>query len=362
MALSREDFMKKLTSILATVALGVGLISTPVIAQDKGTVGIAMPTKSSARWISDGNSMVEQFTAAGYATDLQYAEDDIPNQLAQIENMITKGVDVLVIAAIDGTTLSNALENAAASGIKVIAYDRLIRESGNVDYYATFDNFKVGVQQASSLVDGLKARFGEGPYNVELFGGSPDDNNAFFFYNGAMSVLQPLIDSGNVVIVSGQMGMDKVGTLRWDGAVAQARMDNLLSAHYTDMPVHGVLSPYDGLSIGILSSLKGVGYGSGDLKMPIVTGQDAEVPSVKSILADEQYSTVFKDTRELARVTVGMVEALLQGGTPEINDTSTYDNGVKVVESYLLEPVSVDKSNWEEILIGSGYYTMDQIK
>ena len=354
--------MRKLTSILATVAFGVGLISMPALAQDKGTVGIAMPTKSSARWISDGNSMVEQFTAAGYETDLQYAEDDIPNQLAQIENMITKGVDVLVIAAIDGTTLSNALENAAASGIKVIAYDRLIRESANVDYYATFDNFKVGVQQASSLVAGLKERFGDGPYNVELFGGSPDDNNAFFFYNGAMSVLQPLIDSGDIVIVSGQMGMDKVGTLRWDGAVAQARMDNLLSAHYTDKQVHGVLSPYDGLSIGILSSLKGVGYGSGDLKMPIVTGQDAEVQSVKSILADEQYSTVFKDTRELARVTVGMVDALLQGGTPEINDTSTYDNGVKVVESYLLEPVSVDKSNWEEIVIGSGYYTMDQIK
>jgi len=354
--------MRKLTSILATVAFGVGLMSAPVMAQEKGTVGIAMPTKSSARWISDGNSMVEQFTAAGYETDLQYAEDDIPNQLAQIENMITKGVNVLVIAAIDGTTLSNALENAAASGIKVIAYDRLIRESGNVDYYATFDNFKVGVQQASSLVSGLEERFGEGPYNVELFGGSPDDNNAFFFYNGAMSVLQPLIDSGKVVIVSGQMGMDKVGTLRWDGAVAQARMDNLLSAHYTDKQVHGVLSPYDGLSIGILSSLKGVGYGSGDLQMPIVSGQDAEVQSVKSILADEQYSTVFKDTRELARVTVGMVDALLQGGTPEINDTETYDNGVKVVESYLLEPVSVDKSNWEEILIGSGYYTMDQIK
>ena len=354
--------MRKLTSILATIALGVGLVSTPALAQDKGTVGIAMPTKSSARWISDGNSMVEQFTAAGYETDLQYAEDDIPNQLAQIENMITKGVDVLVIAAIDGTTLSNALENAAASGIKVIAYDRLIRESGNVDYYATFDNFKVGVQQASSLVAGLKERFGDGPYNVELFGGSPDDNNAFFFYNGAMSVLQPLIDSGEIVIVSGQMGMDKVGTLRWDGAVAQARMDNLLSAHYTDKQVQGVLSPYDGLSIGILSSLKGVGYGSGDLKMPIVSGQDAEVQSVKSILAGEQYSTVFKDTRELARVTVGMVDALLQGGTPEINDTSTYDNGVKVVDSYLLEPVSVDKSNWEENVIGSGYYTMDQIK
>ncbi|MCI5078365.1 multiple monosaccharide ABC transporter substrate-binding protein [Oricola sp.] len=354
--------MRKLISLATALAFGVGIAAMPAAAQDKGTVGIAMPTKSSARWISDGNSMVEQFEASGYTTDLQYAEDDIPNQLAQIENMITKGVDVLVIAAIDGTTLSNALENAAASGIKIIAYDRLIRDSGDVDYYATFDNFKVGVQQATSLVDGLKARFGDGPYNVELFGGSPDDNNAYFFYNGAMSVLQPLIDAGTVNIVSGQMGMDTVGTLRWDGAVAQARMDNLLSAHYTDKQVHGVLSPYDGLSIGILSSLKGVGYGSGDLKMPIVTGQDAEVPSVKSILAGEQYSTVFKDTRELARVTVGMVDALLQGGEPEINDTSTYDNGVKVVPSYLLEPVSVDASNWEDILIGSGYYTMDQIK
>lgn len=354
--------MKSIFKTLVSAAALAAVAFTPsVFADDKGTVGIAMPTKSSARWISDGNSMVDQFEAAGYKTDLQYAEDDIPNQLAQIENMITKGANVLVIAAIDGTTLSNVLENAAAAGIKVIAYDRLIRESGNVDYYATFDNFKVGVQQATSLVDGLKERFGDGPYNVELFGGSPDDNNAFFFYNGAMSVLQPLIDDGTIIIQSGQMGMDKVGTLRWDGAVAQSRMDNLLSSAYTDKPVHGVLSPYDGLSIGILSSLKGVGYGSGDQPMPIVSGQDAEVPSVKSILAGEQYSTVFKDTRELARVTVGMVDALLGGGEPEINDTSTYDNGVKVIPSYLLEPVSVDASNWEEILLGSGYYTADQV-
>ncbi|MEO9529958.1 multiple monosaccharide ABC transporter substrate-binding protein [Roseibium sp.] len=354
---------KTLVAIAAAATLVSGVaLSGAAQAQDKGTIGIAMPTKSSARWISDGNSMVEQFTEAGYTTDLQYAEDDIPNQLAQIENMITKGADVLVIAAIDGTTLSNALENAAAAGIKVIAYDRLIRDSGDVDYYATFDNFKVGVQQASSLVGGLKERFGDGPYNVELFGGSPDDNNAYFFYDGAMSVLQPLIDDGSIVIQSGQTGMDTVGTLRWDGAVAQSRMDNLLSAHYTDKTLHGALSPYDGLSIGILSSLKGVGYGSGDQKMPIVTGQDAEVPSVKSILAGEQYSTVFKDTRELARVTVGMVDALLEGGEPEINDTKTYNNGVKVVPSYLLEPVAVDAGNWEEILIGSGYYTADQVK
>jgi len=353
----------KITLFAAALAVGVSSFAITAAAQDKGTVGIAMPTKSSARWIDDGNNMVKQFEEAGYETDLQYAEDDIPNQLAQIENMITKGVDVLVIAAIDGTTLSNALENAAASDIKVVAYDRLIRDSGNVDYYATFDNFKVGVLQATSLVEGMKERFPDTkPLNVELFGGSPDDNNAYFFYDGAMSVLQPMIDSGDIVIGSGQTGMETVGTLRWDGAVAQARMDNLLSAHYTDKEVHGVLSPYDGLSIGILSSLKGVGYGSGDMKMPIVSGQDAEVQSVKSMIAGEQYSSIFKDTRELARVTVGMVDALLQGTEPEINDTTTYDNGVKVVPSYLLEPLPVDASNYKERLIDSGYYTEDQLK
>ncbi len=360
--------MKRITSVLASLAILAAaatatLGSGPALAQSKGTIGIAMPTKSSARWISDGNSMQEQLQEAGFETILQYAEDDIPNQVAQIENMITRGVDVLVIAAIDGTTLSNALANAAASGVRIVAYDRLIRDSGDVDYYATFDNFKVGVQQATSLVEGLEERFPDSkPWNVELFGGSPDDNNAYFFYNGAMSVLQPRIDSGDIGVQSGQMGMDKVGTLRWDGAVAQARMDNILSANYTDKDVHGVLAPYDGLSIGILSSLKGVGYGSGDLKMPIVTGQDAEVQSVKSILAGEQYSTIFKDTRELARVTVGMVNAVMEGSEPEINDTETYDNGVKVVPSYLLEPVPVDASNWEEVLVGSGYYTEDQIK
>ncbi|SFH63350.1 multiple monosaccharide ABC transporter substrate-binding protein [Albimonas pacifica] len=354
--------MTPITRLLATSAL-VAMTALPALAQDKGYVGIAMPTKSSARWISDGDNMVKKFQEAGYETDLQYAEDDIPNQLAQIENMITKGVDVLVIAAIDGTTLTSALANADAAGIEVVAYDRLIRDSANVDYYATFDNFQVGVQQANTLVEGLKARFPDvKPWNVELFGGSPDDNNAYFFYNGAMSVLQPMIDAGEVAIPSGQMGMDTVGTLRWDGAVAQARMDNLLSANYTGQAIHGVLSPYDGLSIGIISSLSGVGYGTGDMAMPIVTGQDAEVPSVKAILRGDQYSTIFKDTRALAEVTVGMVDALLAGGEPEINDTETYDNGVKVVPSYLLEPVPVTEANWEEVLIGSGYYSRDQIE
>lgn len=354
--------MTTIKRILATTAL-VALTAGAAAAQDKGYVGIAMPTKSSARWIADGENMVKQFEAAGYTTDLQYAEDDIPNQLAQIENMITKGANVLVIAAIDGTTLTSALANAAAADIDVVAYDRLIRDSGDVSYYATFDNFKVGVQQASTLVDGLKERFPDAkPWNVELFGGSPDDNNAYFFYNGAMSVLQPMIDSGEIVIPSGQMGMDTVGTLRWDGSVAQARMDNLLSANYTgDQRVHGVLSPYDGLSIGIISSLNGVGYGSGGLEMPIISGQDAEIPSIKAILRGDQYSTIFKDTRELARVTVEMVNAMLDGSEPPINDTETYDNGVKVVPSYLLEPVPVTGENWKDVLVGSGYYSMEQV-
>jgi putative multiple sugar transport system substrate-binding protein len=332
------------------------------IAQDKGTIGVSMPTKSSARWISDGDSMVKVLKEKGYKADLQYAEDDIPNQLAQVENMITKQVKVLVIAAIDGTTLSDALQKAADKGIKVIAYDRLIKGSKNVDYYATFDNFQVGVLQASSIVDKLGLKQGKGPFNIELFGGSPDDNNAFFFYDGALSVLKPYLDSGKLVVRSKQMGMDKVGTLRWDGAVAQARMDNLLSAFYGNARVDAVLSPYDGLSIGILSSLKGVGYGAPKQPMPVVTGQDAEVPSVKSMLRGEQSSTVFKDTRELAKVTANMIDAMLSGKKPEINDTKTYNNGVKIVPSYLLKPVSVDASNWKEVLIGSGYYKESQIK
>lgn len=354
--------MKSIISLMAAAAFGVASFVMPAMAADKGTVGIAMPTKSSARWIDDGNNIVKQLQEAGYSTDLQYADDDIPNQLSQIENMVTKGVKVLVIAAIDGTTLSDVLQKAHDAGIKVIAYDRLIRDSGNVDYYATFDNFKVGVLQATSIVDALGLKDGKGPFNIELFGGSPDDNNAFFFYDGAMSVLQPYIDSGKLVVKSGQTGMDKVGTLRWDAATAQARMDNLLSANYTDAKVNAVLSPYDGLSIGIISSLKGVGYGTPDQPLPVVSGQDAEVPSVKSIVAGEQHSTIFKDTRDLAKVTVGMVNALMEGKEPEVNDTKTYDNGVKVVPSYLLTPVAVDKTNYEKILVEGGYYKADQLK
>ena len=358
--------MSKIKSFMAAATIGlvttIGL-TAPVSAQDKGLIGISMPTKSSARWIADGDNMVKVFKEKGFRTDLQYAEDDIPNQLAQIENMVTKGVKVLVIAAIDGTTLSDVLQKASDKGVKVIAYDRLIRNSKNVDYYATFDNYQVGVLQASYIEKALDLKAGKGPFNVELFGGSADDNNAFFFYNGAMSVLKPYIDSGKLVVRSKQMGMDKVSTLRWDGAVAQARMDNLLSAYYSSAKVDAVLSPYDGISIGIISSLKGVGYGTPKLPMPVVTGQDAEVPSIKSIIRGEQRSTIFKDTRELAKVTASMVEAVLGGKAPTINDTKTYNNGVKVVPAYLLKPVSVDAANWKQVLVtSSSYYTEAQFK
>ncbi|WOH68534.1 multiple monosaccharide ABC transporter substrate-binding protein [Bradyrhizobium sp. BWA-3-5] len=357
--------MTSLKTTLSALALATAMAAAAVtgaFAQSKGTVGIAMPTKSSARWIDDGNNIVKILKERGYGTDLQYAEDDIPNQLSQIENMVTKGVKVLVIAAIDGTTLSDVLKQAKSKGIVVIAYDRLIRDTPNVDYYATFDNFQVGVLQAQSIEQALGLKDGKGPFNIELFGGSPDDNNAYFFYNGSMSVLQPYIDSGKLVIGSGQKGMDKVSTLRWDGATAQARMDNLLSAFYGRKRVDAVLSPYDGLSIGILSSLKGVGYGSGNMPMPVVSGQDAEVPSIKSMLRGEQYSTIFKDTRDLAKVTADMVDAALSGKEVKVNDTKTYNNGVKVVPSYLLKPVVVDKSNWEKVLIESGYYKKSQIE
>ena len=347
---------------LALIGLSALVSSSAALAQAKPAIGIAMPTKASARWIDDGNNIVKVLKERGYGTDLQYAEDDIPNQLSQVENMVAKGVKALIIAAIDGTTLSDVLKQAKANGIIVIAYDRLIRDTPNVDYYATFDNFQVGVLQAQSIEQGLGLKDGKGPFNIELFGGSPDDNNAYFFYNGSMSVLQPYIDSGKLVVASGQMGMDKVATLRWDGATAQARMDNLLSAFYGKKRVDAVLSPYDGLSIGIISSLRGVGYGSANQPMPIISGQDAEVASIKAMLRGEQYSSIFKDTRDLARVTADMVDAALAGKQVTVNDTKTYNNGIKVVPSYLLKPVVVYRNNWEKLLIDSGYYKRSQFE
>ncbi|MFF4326112.1 multiple monosaccharide ABC transporter substrate-binding protein [Streptomyces sp. NPDC001591] len=364
--------MRKLSAGLVTLGLALSLAACGQSANGAGDsgggkdaqgglVGISMPTKSSERWINDGANMVKEFQAKGYKTDLQYGDNVVENQVSQVENMITKGARLLVIAAIDGSSLTNVLQRAADAHVRVISYDRLIRGTGNVDYYATFDNFKVGVLQGSYIVDKLDLKDGKGPFNVELFAGSPDDNNAAFFYNGAMSVLKPYIDSGKLVVRSGQTTLEQVATLRWDGGLAQSRMDNLLSKSYTTARVDAVLSPYDGISIGIISSLKGAGYGPGR-PLPVVTGQDGELASVKSIIAGEQTQTVYKDTRQLAKAAVQMGDALLTGGKPEVNDTRQYDNGVKTVPAQLLQPVSVDKDNYRTVLVDSGQYTADQLK
>lgn len=353
--------MKKIGLMILVAVFTVFTVACGAVGGgDNGFVGIAMPTKSSERWVKDGENMVKEFESLGYQTDLQYAEDVVENQVAQIENMITKGVDILVIASIDGEALTDVLQTASDQGIEVIAYDRLIMNSDHVSYYTTFDNYQVGVLQGTYIEEQLDLKDEKGPYNIELFGGSPDDNNAHIFFEGAMSVLQPYIDEGKLVVRSGQTNFNQIATLRWDGETAQKRMDDRLSTHYTTEKVDAVLSPYDGISIGVISSLKGVGYSEED--MPVITGQDAELASIKSIIAGEQTQTVFKDTRELAKRTVDIADALLKGEKPEVNDTETYDNGVKVVPSYLIEPVSVDRSNYEEVLVKGGYYEKKELQ
>ena len=339
-------------------------------ADTKGAlIGVTMPTRSSERWIGDGDNVKKQLEALGYQVDLQYAEDDIPTQVNQLDNQITRGAKLLIIASIDGTAITTQLQSAKDNKIPVIAYDRLIRNSPNVDYYATFDNFKVGVQQATSLLVGLKLLKedgskgdAKGPFNIELFAGSPDDNNATFFFNGAMSVLQPLIDAKTLVVKSGQTKFEQAAILRWQPKVAQDRMENLLTSTYKGgTKVDGVLSPYDGLSIGILSALKSNGYGTGQ-PYPIVTGQDAEAASVKSIIAGEQFATIYKDTRELAKTTVTMADAILKGQKPTTNNDKDYDNGVKVVPAQLLDSVIIYKDNYKKELVDSGYYKESDLK
>ncbi|WP_308283109.1 multiple monosaccharide ABC transporter substrate-binding protein [Pseudonocardia nigra] len=332
-------------------------------------VGVSMPTQTSERWIADGDSVRQQLQEAGYQVELQYAGDDIPTQSQQVDQMITQGADLLIIAAIDGTALSSQLQAAADAGIPVIAYDRLIRDSENVDFYVTFDNFQVGVAQANALLTGLGLRNADGspgsatgPFNIEIFAGSLDDNNAFFFFDGAMSVLQPLIDDGTLVVKSTQTSIEQAAILRWQQETAQRRMEDLLTAGYNDgTRLDGVLSPYDGISRGIITALQNAGYGTAENPMPVITGQDAEIASVKLIADGVQHSTIFKDTRLLAEQAGIAGEAFLGGSEPEANDTETYDNGVKVVPSYLLPIETVYADNIQSVLVDTGYWTAEEV-
>lgn len=337
-------------------------------------VGVAMPTQTSERWIADGNAVKEGLEKAGYVVDLQYANDDIPTQTQQIDQMITNGAKILVIASIDGTALSSQLDAAGAANIPVVSYDRLIRDNENVDFYVSFDNYKVGVAQAKALLFGLgltdkdgnkAADAPKGPLNIELFAGSPDDNNAGFFFNGAMDTLKPFVEDGTLVVKSGQTAFDQVATLRWSQEAAQKRMEDILTSTYGggSEPLAGVLSPFDGISRGIITALQGAGYGPTIADgLPVVTGQDAEIASIKLINDGVQQSTIFKDTRLLAEQAVKTVKAIGSGSEPEANDTETYDNGMKVVPSFLLEVQTIFKDNIESDIIGSGYYTADEVE
>ncbi|KQQ27882.1 multiple monosaccharide ABC transporter substrate-binding protein [Frondihabitans sp. Leaf304] len=357
---------------LAACSGGRGATNTDAGSGDnKGAlIGVAMPTKVSERWIKDGNAVKSDLEKKGYKVDLEYADNKIPTQAQQVSNMITKGAKVLIVASIDGGSLSDQLDSAAKAGIKVISYDRLLTGSKNVDYYVSFDNYKVGVDQATSLLTGLGVLDADGKktgdkkgLNIELFAGSPDDNNATFFFNGAMATLKPYIADGTLVVGSGQTGFTQAATLQWDPATAKARMQNLIAKSYSGgKNVDGILSPYDGISIGIISALQGAGYGTSSKPLPVITGQDAEAASVKSIIAGEQYSTIYKDTRQLATESVTMADDLLNGKTPEVNDTKSYDNKVKVVPTYLFQPTVVTKDNYQKVLIDSGYYTEADLK
>lgn len=357
--------LKKL-AILGVTAVAALSLLVACGKKEKGsngkTVGIAMPSKALERWEKDGNYMVEQLKKDGYKVDIQYAQDVVPTQVSQIENMITKGVDVILIAPIDGEALTDVVDKAEKLKIPVISYDRLIMNAKGVDYYATFDNAKVGELQGQYIVDKLDLKNADGTFNIELFAGAPDDNNARFFYSGAMTVLKPYIESGKLVVQSKQIDFNKIAIKNWDGATAQARMDNLLSSYYSSEKLDAVLAPNDAVAMGIVSSLKSVGYGKADRPMPVITGQDAEAASVKSIIAGEQTMTVFKDTKKLAGEAARMVNDILSDKKVKTNDDKTYDNNKKVVPTYLITPVVVDKDNYQKELIDSGYLKASDVK
>ncbi|MDR1215924.1 MAG: sugar-binding protein [Treponema sp.] len=364
--------MKKMISVLVISAVAASLAfanggsegAAQSGASSKGLIGVVMPTRSEERWNKDGNAVREGLEKLGYTVSLQFSDDDIPTQLNQIDNMITNGVKALIIASIDGSSLGTQLANARAAKIPVISYDRLLMQSPNVDYYVSFDNYKVGRQMGQILVNGLNLNSpAKRPINVELFAGSPDDNNSVGFYQGAMDVLKPYMDSGVLAVPSGQIERTVIGTLRWDAAEAQKRMENLLSRYYSgDVVLDGILSPYDPISLSCLEACKAVGYGSTAGKpLPLVGGQDCIVASVKSIMSGEQYATVLKDTRSLGAATVELVDKLMNGQTPTGLDTTSYPNGAITVPSLLLDSVIVTKDNVQKDVINSGYHTRAEL-
>ncbi len=327
--------------------------------EEKHLVGVAMPTKDLQRWIQDGANMKEQLEKAGYEVDLQYASNDVQTQVSQVENMISNGCELLVIASIDGSSLGEPLGQAKEAGIPVISYDRLLMNSDAVSYYATFDNYKVGQKQGEYIVEALGLETNDGPFNIELFSGDPADNNCNFFFGGAMDVLQPYIDSGKLVVKSGQTAFEQVATANWDSEKSQNRMDTIIAGNYSDgTTLHAVMCSNDSTALGVENALASSYTG----EYPIITGQDCDIANTKNMIAGKQAMSVFKDTRTLATQVVKMVDAVMKGGEAEVNDTKSYDNGTGIIPTYLCEPVVVTVDNYKEMLLDSGYYTEDQLK
>jgi len=361
---------KRLLAVLATgaVALSLAACSSGSETTDGASgdaiadcnVGISMPTRSLERWINDGEQLQKALEGAGCTVDLQYADNKTDQQISQIQNQVAGGAKVLVIAAIDGKVLAPVLDEAKKQDATVIAYDRLINGTDNVDYYATFDNYKVGTLQGQYIEEQLGLKDGKGPFTLEPFAGSPDDNNAKFFFSGAWDVLLPYVEKGQLVVPSGKSPASdddwaSIGIQGWASDKAQSEMDNRLSSFYTGgQKVDVVLSPNDSLAIGIEASLKSAGYAPGDA-YPIITGQDADKANVKAILDGEQSMTVWKDTRALGDRVFQMIQSIAAGDEVEVNDTKTYDNGNKVVPSYLLDPEVVVKDDVQSKLIDSGF-------
>ena len=352
--------MKKSLIILLTLTMVLTLSTVAAFAA--GKIGVAMPTQSLQRWNQDGANMKAQLEAAGYEVDLQYANNNVATQISQLENMILGGVDVLVIASIDGSALGTVLETAKDEGIPVIAYDRLIMETDAVSYYATFDNYMVGTIQGTYIEDALnlKNRSAADPIYLEFFGGSPDDNNAFYFFGGAWDVIEPYIESGVVIVPSGQTEFEQIATMNWDSANAQARMDNLIAANYSaGQRLDAVLCSNDSTALGVTNSLIGAGFEKENF--PYITGQDCDMANTKNIIAGYQSMLIFKDTRTLAAQVVEMIKDIQSGKEPAINNTTDYDNGTGIIPTYLCEPVFADINNFEELLIESGYYTPEDL-
>jgi putative multiple sugar transport system substrate-binding protein len=348
----------------AAVATMAGCSTGGEASSLSGFTGIAMPTQTSDRWVIEGGFLEKQLQEAGYETILEYGDDDPELQISQIRTMIDRGVEFLIIGAIDNRSLGEVLATAKDRDVWIISYDRLILDTPDVDYYASFDNYEVGVLQAKHILDrlGVQEEGVEGPFNLELFSGSLDDSNSQYFFQGALDTLERYTYAGVVQIPSNETEQEITSTERWSGPVAMERMARLLDEHYQDRDLHAVLAPYDGISRGVIRALEDFGLVPGTDEFPVITGQDAEALSIKFIRDDEgQTQTVFKDTRDLAAVASGMVKSIVNGEDPEVNDLGTYYNGFKFVPSYLLQPVSIDENNWEEELVGSEYLTLEEI-